>query len=46
MTDSMNALKTDIRFILRTRGALRHQPLVRSHFWRRLMELTDRSIWA
>ncbi len=37
--DTMQALKQDIRFILKARGPLRNQPFVRSHFWRRLREL-------
>jgi hypothetical protein len=43
MTDTMENFLADLRFILSTRGALRHQPLVRSHFWRRLEELRGRA---
>ncbi len=44
--DSIQAIKSDIRFILRTRGPLRSDLFVRSHFWRRLRELRGLSVFA
>jgi len=38
-SDTLEKIKADIRFIIRTRGPLRSDLFVRSHFWRRLREL-------
>jgi len=39
---TMDRFKADLRMILKTRGALRHQPLVRSFFWRELEMIRGR----
>ena len=40
---TMVQFKKDLRMILKTRGALRHQPLVRSMFWRELEMIRGRN---
>lgn len=42
MTDTIQNLRRDIALTIRSRGALRHSPLTRSHFWRRLEILRGR----
>lgn len=44
MADTWEVFYSDLRFIRSTRGPLRHDMLVRSHFWRRLRELQGKPL--
>ena len=44
MTDSIELIRADIRYARKHFGKLRQWPLIRSHFWRRLVELRGGTI--